>query len=197
MQSTNEFFARLPRPQKVLGSREGGSDCDATAAIRPRVPTKSALILAGRTKKESSENQNEREKAVELHSLGNLIQEGVRWSICLQQGRSSPIMVQRLNRAKGAHIEKISPSLNHKNIAKVRHLLWEDDLLAIGWENCRYTLNQILHVHRPLFEQQIQFIARSVFNAISHLTQHGVSHQAISLSSIRIVVSDLRVVLSR
>jgi hypothetical protein len=159
--------------------------------------------------KSAHESKNTEEaEPVSTIVLGYLTQDGVEWAISakkqrsgnlsMKRGRSEVVlfMVKQLERHAGLRVERILEHINHRNIAKVTNLAWEDNRLFLGIEYCRFTLKEILHVHRKLEEPQIRYIACSMFNALSYLAQRGIVHHSIGLHSIRVVVDDFRIVLS-
>lgn len=141
--------------------------------------------------------------------LGYINQDGVEWTIsakrkCFrtnfakrERSEVAVIMTRQLGRSAGERVERILKNINHRNIAKVAHLAWEDNRLVLGIEYCRPTLKQALHLHLKFKEPEIWCIASSVFNALSYLANRRIAHRSVGLQSIRITVKDFRIVLGK
>jgi hypothetical protein len=103
-------------------------------------------------------------------NLGTLTQNNVKWTLRAQQGRSGLIMVKRMKHAVGLAEQEIVKNLNHHNVAKLVHSFIDTDgSVCLALEYCRYTLAEVLFVHLKLEEQQVQYIARSVRQPVSHV----------------------------
>ncbi|KAF2194731.1 hypothetical protein K469DRAFT_706215 [Zopfia rhizophila CBS 207.26] len=194
-------FARLPRPQKVLDltqphvpTKYALMQAKAHAESVPLKPTTATDKLIGETPHRTEEKTTV--KLDELITLGKFAQGGVQWEVRARRGQSTLIMVRELGKVDGLREKDMLEQISHRNIAKIDHTFWKDESLCIGIEYCRPTLGEILHVHLKLEEQQVQYIARSIFQALSYLGNCGITHHKVGLKSIRLAVPDLRIVLS-
>ncbi|KAI9747378.1 MAG: cytochrome c1 [Chaenotheca gracillima] len=71
--------------------------------------------------------------------------------------------------------------LSHPNILKLRNAFLYQDAIYLETEYCRHTLLEILHVHIPIGEKQIEIIACSIFEAVRYLAQDEVNDGIISM----------------
>ncbi|KAI9717984.1 MAG: hypothetical protein M1828_007020 [Chrysothrix sp. TS-e1954] len=77
-------------------------------------------------------------------------------------------------------------TLSHVNIVKLRSAYRWENQIYLGLEYCRYTLQELLHVHLPFEEVQIRLVAQTVFDAVAYLHQNKIAHNAITLHAIRV-----------
>ncbi|KAF2727571.1 hypothetical protein EJ04DRAFT_557294 [Polyplosphaeria fusca] len=128
-------------------------------------------------------------------TLGKFVQDGVDWVVRAQQRQPTLVMVKRHKRNAGIHEKDMLERIQHDNIVKLNRAILKGEDVHLEVEYCRFTLREVLHVHLKLAERQIQYIAQSVFQALSYLIRSGIAHNAVALKSIRISVPDMRIVL--
>lgn len=146
-----KVFARIPRPQKVLGTGKivvpTASTLRQQAAQVAKVRTWETPSISARTIPGSGERSStERTKSsmqkkdltpkrpdtspIEAHetrplgpmiTLGVLTQNNVRWALRAQSGRNGLIMVKRTKPESGKREQDIIQAFNHRNIAKLVH----------------------------------------------------------------------------
>jgi serine/threonine protein kinase len=182
-------FIRLPRPQKVLDPKKViiptksallQAQIEKVRQNQPKshmppperepadpkhlrsvVNTKSLDGTPLESRMEVVENSD-------LHTLGPVItlgvltQDGVKWALRAQRGRSGLLMVKKVKQDTGAAERRILETISHRNIAKLLHVFDDNDLMCLAMEYSRFTLAEVFFVHLRLEEQQIQCIARSV-----------------------------------
>ncbi|EMD97596.1 hypothetical protein COCC4DRAFT_27063 [Bipolaris maydis ATCC 48331] len=239
MNSIEDAFKRLPRPQRVL---------DPT---RPRVPTTVALLaqknghrddfmkthsavpplplselppypqphsplLASplvthqpvprlaighvsplREHKTALEsNVSKGSNRSELLTLGHFKQNDIEWAVQSSKRCKGLVMVKKVFRKDGIVEKDILERLQHPNITKLVSSIYEDDMMLLTFEYCRFSLIEVMSVHIKLEELQVQCIATSIFNALSYLSRHNIVHGSVGSHSIRITTPDFRIVLS-
>ncbi|KAF2257506.1 hypothetical protein CC78DRAFT_588461 [Lojkania enalia] len=216
-----DTFIRIPRPQRVLDlSRplvptksslleahlqgESPTDTNTIGTKDASIPTTfdankeplQASFFPLQAINIKSSQKRPRDNLKSLENLGRFTQDTVEWAVQTRRGHSSLIMVKKLDRVVGIKEEKVLEQINHKNIIHLNYVLEDADSLFLGFEYCRVTLREILHVHLRLEELHLQYIARSIFGALIYLGGLGIVHHNVGLRTIRVVGHDLRVVLS-
>lgn len=100
--------------------------------------------------------------------------------------------------------------LSHPNVIKLKQAFLQDERILLGFEYCRYTLEEVLNVHLKFEEPHVRVIAKSVractfeiaesgaelykiFDGIKYISDIGFVHNAISLRSIRITNERTRI----
>ncbi|KAF2028952.1 hypothetical protein EK21DRAFT_90168 [Setomelanomma holmii] len=210
-------FVRIPRPQRVLdpGRPLVPTKSALLQANQRRAehfsttpsPTSAQTVPSSSDSAKADIDCGVRNKAVTddtieipdlnvlgpVITLGTLTQNNVKWILRAQRGRSGLVMVKRLVDTLGVSEKQVLEGLNHRNIVKIIHSFYEQDQLCLAIEYCRFTLAEILFVHLKLEEQQVQYIARSIFDALTYLGKHGIAHHGLNSQQIR-VTPDLRIV---
>lgn len=224
--TSRSLFARLPRPQRVLQPLVPDAAVVDSQTSRPPQPSLAATLLPLRPPPTAFiQNQDharsiptfakpltparkianikdtgkEVEDSVPTIVLGYHTQDTVKWTIFAKKERSGVVMfmVKPLELQVGKHVKELLEHIHHDNIAKVIQVSQEEDRVLLGIEYCGVTLKEILHVRKKLEEPEIRYIAFSVFNAMSYLARHGIAHHSIRAQSIRVVMDDYRIVLSK
>lgn len=211
-------FTRHPRPQRMLDLKESAPIAPTKAALMQKAKSHTNMIhqsitslsvpipkaFSNRTNTAASpevsvatlNNTSGVEQLQELITLGTLVQGETEWVIHQRKHVPGMIMSRKLKKEHGLVEKDILGQVAHNNIVKIKQAFLEGEFLRIGVEYCRFTLEEIIHVRVGLEEAQLQFIARSVFNALNYLRKLGISHYRVSLTSIRVSGRDVRVLLS-
>ena len=97
--------------------------------------------------------------------LGVFKQGSTRWTICApKEDFLDLIMFEELDKKAGITKFNLLKNLSHPNIIKLKHAFIHDNLVYLGLEYCRHTVQELIHVHIPLEEYHIRVLAKSVGN---------------------------------
>ena len=96
-----------------------------------------------------------------LDHIGDLIQGRYTWSLCLDHGSVSMIKRVRQEDGKG-ELRKVQRFMDHPNVTMIKQVFTVDDSMYFKYDYTRYSLEEVLCVHRKLGELHIQVIASSV-----------------------------------
>ncbi|KAF2010520.1 hypothetical protein BU24DRAFT_467143 [Aaosphaeria arxii CBS 175.79] len=213
--SLESAFSRLPRPQRVLdlsrpnvptksalfqkqksihvasnNKRHVDEDCEPILATKVTRGASVASIKPLDTKTRCPIEGDA------MQTLGKFTQHSVEWTVCVLKSLSTVVMVKEVSRTAGLREKSILERLEHRNVARLMFSDLHEQKMRLGIEYCRFTLLEVLYVNLKPGEQQIHYIACSMFDALIYLARHKISHRSINLSSIRLTVPDLRLVLS-
>ena len=83
------------------------------------------------------------------------------------------IMFEELDKKAGTTKFDLLKNLSHSNIIKLKHAFINDNLVYLGLEYCRHTVQELIHVHIPLEEYHIRVLAKSVGNYKSGYQLHS------------------------
>lgn len=126
---------------------------------RPR-----ALLPSNRDPPRKTKNIIEQSPYASLDRLGTLYQH--KKEFVLYKDRQSPFtmgMLQEIKDARKGEFEyKVLMSLSNKHIIRPISAFRWNGTFFLGFEYCRHTLQELLHVHIHLQEQHIQQVAKPV-----------------------------------
>lgn len=105
--------------------------------------------------------------------LGELTQGACCWSIRAPKEQFRDIVMFKEKEEEAGRKElDILTKIFHPNVVRIRHAYSYEGSIYLGFEYCRHTLHEMLHVHLKMQEAQIKVVARSVSCfAIHHASQ--------------------------
>ena len=98
--------------------------------------------------------------------LGDLTQGQTKWSITVDKGALG--LVRRLNSDSGKQQIEQLRLLSHPNIHTIQEAFTHKSEMYICFEYCRFTLEEILHVHLSIDESQIKAVTVPVRFHLRH-----------------------------
>lgn len=111
--------------------------------------------------------------------LGDLTQGATTWGILSpRESFRDIIMFKKTEHEAGMHEMEILKRVSHRNIMKLCHVYTHEELIYLGFEYCRHTLQELLHVHLQFQELHLRAIAQSVRKMI---LQHTISHSELTI----------------
>lgn len=175
-------FPYLPVPTKaaLLARRHEKSDpieeepieIQRTSSLAVRdvsnvveIPEPSYVVSTGSTNNISETSYITKGASSGIEELGLLTQGPENWIIYTKKrswSTKNMIMFKKVDKGKGRLEVALLNRLSHPNIVQFKQAFETEDSLYIGLSYTRCTLKQLLHVHVPLGEPQIQLLAASV-----------------------------------
>ncbi|KAE9986986.1 hypothetical protein EG328_004118 [Venturia inaequalis] len=182
-------FQRHQRPQQA-------------ALIRaiPRLPVKPYITSStpmSTLEIEASQNVllHQEKPWLHLRRIGELVQGRDRWLLC--ETRTGAIsMLKQMSEDRGRAEFALLSTLHHPSILHVDDSFCYNSQFYLGYEYCRFTLEEVLCVPIKLGEDHIRYIAISIIAALEYMADHGIVHHRIDCQSIRVCGKSGKVFLS-